>query len=173
MQVTNWISYWGKSFPEELIDLDDEISKLWNPEKKFMISKDDADEYQKNHPEDKRSRQEILNFLKAENDKLPQYLDEEKFKELGHLRDECYWTVHDYCVQNKVAVTSDQHQSESFKGIPVVDGKYPLMMSQRAWGHFMADIWNQILRITRLDYMDFYCTGDILPPEVKEYFEKN
>lgn len=91
-------------------------------------------------------------------------------REVHELHEKCYKELVDYCVDNKIFFTDDQHQSNSFKAVPLFDGKLPMTFSLRAWSGLIADVWNKILG-TNYNYLTFYCGS--IPIEVSTFLSKN
>lgn len=89
--------------------------------------------------------------------------------EAHKLRQDYYKELVDYCVESKVFFTDEQHQSSSFKAVPVFDGELPMTFTLRAWSDLMSEVWNKILG-TDYNYLTFYC-GNI-PIEVSAYLSK-
>lgn len=171
MKFIGWTNakYENKDWPscDGYLDPMDEKHKLWNPDKKIFISADDISEYTTNF---QVSREEASKILKEENDKKPNWIDEDKANYWDTIDNLIYEATLNYCVDNHVFFTDWEHQSEDFKGVPVLEdenGKYVLLMTLRAWGGFMADVWNKILKTNKFGYIDFYCGG--CPKEVEDY----
>lgn len=171
MKFLEWTAahYEKEGWPkcDGFIDPSEEWQKLWNLDKKLVISKDDISQYAANFG---KTQEEAAKILREENNKKPFWTDEKKAEQLKSLYDEMEKTALDYCVDNHIFVSDYQHQSDSFKGVPVLEdngNKYVLLMTFRAWGGFMADVWNKILKTDKFNYLSFYCNG--CPKEVENF----
>lgn len=66
-----------------------------------------------------------------------------------------YNAVIDFCVENKVYVSDNEHQGGDY-GVPIVNNLYKLEFSLRTWAGLMAEVWSKINN-KDYDYLDFYC----------------
>lgn len=169
MEVTKWIPYPKDDQKlEGLIDPADERLSLWNKNKHWIIPKSDIEKYASDN---NVSFEEAKKELNDYNDSLPSWTDEEKAEELAEISQRCDQAIRRHCVENKIFFTDEEHQSDKYRCVPVVDDKYYLTYSLRAWSGLMADVWNEILGKTCLDYIDIYC-GNV-PAEVEKYLKEN
>lgn len=174
MKFVGWTEakYENKDWPacDGYIDPDEEKHKLWNKDKKLFVSADDISEYAANF---QVSREEAAKTLTEENDKKPSWTDPDKAAYWNNILDDMHKAALQYCIDNHIFITDYQHQAEDFKGVPVLEddkgNKYVLLMTLRAWGGFMADVWNKILKADKYGYIDFYCGG--CPKEVEEFLK--
>lgn len=89
---------------------------------------------------------------------------------VSKLHEKYYKELVDYCVENKVFFTDNQHQSSIFKAVPLFDDKLPMSFSLRSWSGLMSEVWNKILG-TDYNYLSFYCGNT--PIEVSTFLSKN
>lgn len=80
----------------------------------------------------------------------------EEGERLTNLKQKCCQDLIDYCVQNRIYISPDEHQGADW-GVPVFDNTYVDQFSLRSWGAIMAEVWNKIMGREDLDYLDFYC----------------
>lgn len=171
MKVTGWIQ-WDTSddsnkWQGKYLEPFDERRKLWNPEKKlFYPTKEDINQYAANFYV---TKEEAQKRLRAKQDAKPDFIDEKKADEWLEIGKQCEEAVIKYCVENHVFLTDYDHQGNK-KGVPVIDNKYILTYTLRAWGGLMADVWNEILgEKNKYNYLDFYCSG--CPKEVEDFLK--
>jgi hypothetical protein len=70
---------------------------------------------------------------------------------------ECYDLVKEYCLTNRVRISGVDYQLE---GLPVIDDKYVFLVTQRAWGDLMAEVWSVVDGV-RYRYVDWaWCVPD-------------
>lgn len=170
MKFVKWIHYREDGNYEDILDVDSELQKLWNPEKKWIIREDDEDviKYSKEH---NVSIQEAVHVIEAEDNKLPTYIDEEKANHLEEIGKVCDQKLREYCIKEKIFLTDRTHQISNIPVFEDDDGqKYLMLYSLRAWSGLMADVWNKILDTDRLHYLSFYC--NVRDEEVDNYLKK-
>lgn len=159
MKFVEWTHYREDGNYKDILDVDAELQKLWNPKKRWFVREDDEDviKYSKEH---KVSIQEAVCAIKAENNKLPTYTDEEKANHLIEIKKACDKKLRRYCIKKKIFITDQAHQISHIPVFEDDDGqKYLMFYSLRAWSELMADVWNEILNTSRLYYLNFYCNG--------------
>lgn len=85
---------------------------------------------------------------------------EEEAEKIRQLQESSWYDVVDYCVENRIYVTDEEHQGADF-GVPIIDDKYLLQLTLRTWADLMSEVWNRILRTKKYSYLDFYCSGGL------------
>ena len=152
MQLTGWTHYENKNF---VGPLEERWNKYRNKNKIFPKQID----VQKYAEDNNISLEESSKILLDKYNKIPDWIDEEKVKEYEKINEECTNVLVDYCVKNHIFISDDEHQNEDW-GCPVFDNKWKLTFTLRAWSGIMAEVWNRILGIDTLNYLDFYCMGN-------------
>lgn len=174
MKVTKWIAFPYNNelnssvLPDGLIDPDDERMKLVNKNKHLFIRDDEAQKYAS---ENSCTFEEAKKKLEEMYDTIPTFTDEKKADELLKISEKCDKAVHKFCVENKIFYTDEEHQSSGFACCPVIDDKYVVTYSLRAWSDLMAGVWNEILDRDDLMYLDIYCNS--VPASVEKYLKDN
>lgn len=174
MKLVDWIYYredgnYRDNDHKTIIDPDDELNKLRNPKRRWIIRDDDEDviKYSKDH---NVSISEAKQIVEKENDKLPIYIDEEKANFYKEISETCDQKLKKYCVKNHIFITDSEHQHSKVPVFQDDDGqKYLTLYSLRAWSGLMADVWNEILHTDRFMYLDFYC--NCRDEEIDEYLK--
>lgn len=96
--------------------------------------------------------------------------DPKKKEEMIDILDKSHQAVLDYCVRNHIFYTDSEHQSSQYKCVPIVNNKWVMTYTLRAWSGLMADVWSRILHKS-YDYLDFYCQS--IPEEIKKFLQEN
>lgn len=159
MKFVEWIHYREDGNYKDILDVDAELQKLWNPKKRWIILEDDENviKYSKEH---NVSIQEAVRAIETEDNKLPTYIDEEKANHLKECGKACDQKLREYCIEEKIFITDQAHQISNIPVFEDNDGqKYLMLYSLRAWSELMANVWNKILDTDRLDYLSFYCNN--------------
>ena len=131
MKVTGWTNeeYARKHY----IDPSDERSKLLNPNKKPIT----PNELKTLAKENNLSTDEIYEKWKAEYDKIPMWLDENKVKEYESILSEMQECIIKHCKEKGIRFSADYHQYGDY-GVPIIDYKYMFYTFARTWGYVMA-----------------------------------
>lgn len=169
MEFLGWTNYsTDENWPENkgYIEPEKERLKLWNPNKKLFLSKNDIDQYVAKY---NVSKEEARKKLNEENDKLSNWVDIEKVTYWENIYDKCYETLRQYCIDNFIYISDSTHQTSKVPIIRDYDNKYVLIMTLRSWSGFMAEVWNTILKTKKFDYLNFYCDG--CPKEIEEFLK--
>lgn len=97
MKFVEWIHYREDGNYKDILDIDSELQKLWNPKKRWIIREDDEDviKYSKEY---NVSIQEAVRVIETEDDKLPTYIDEEKANHLKECGEICDQKLREYCI---------------------------------------------------------------------------
>lgn len=160
------------NWPNGIIEPSEKKEELLNKNHKFIIPIDDIEKYANTHS---ISKEEAKDILQKQNNKEPIWTNQKMADYWDSIIEECDNEVKRYIIENKIFFTDNEHQSETFEGVPVcedTDGnKYASTWSLRSWSNLMAECWNKILGIDSLDYIDIYCGNQ--PTEIVTYLKEN
>ena len=151
--ITGWTSWRYEDEESPYIDFSDSICKLKKPCPKIHIKRELEGKSEKEIKElfDKSHKEwEEYNkhpFIKGK---------EKEGKSLIAYREKCYEDLFEYCVENRIYISPDEHQSARW-GVPIFDDKYIDQFSLRSWASLMAEVGNKIMDRAELGYLDFYC----------------
>lgn len=168
MKLIKWIPYETSEY-KSYLDPSDELLKLRNPNKKLWIREDD-DTVKEYAEKNRIGIDKAFKIIKEKNEKLPDWIDEDKADFYKDINEVCRYKLKKYCIDNKIFITDGQHQTSM---IPVFQDddnqRYTLLYSLRAWSGLMAEVWNEILKTDKYYYLDFYC--DSRNTEIDEYLK--
>lgn len=152
--ITGWTSWRYADEESPYLDFSDSICKLKKPCPKI---------YTKRELEGK-SEKKIKKLFDKSHKKWEKYNKhpflkgkEKEGKALIAYREKCYEDLFNFCVENRIYISPDEHQNTIDWGVPIFDDKYIDHFSLRSWADLMAEVWNKIMDRTDLTYLDFYC----------------
>ena len=151
--ITGWTSWRYEDEESPYLDFSDSLCKLKKPCPKIYTKKELEGKpeeeikklFDKTHKEwEKYNKQPFLKGKEKEGETLIAY------------RKKCYEDLYNFCVENRIYVSPEEHQNADW-GVPIFDDKYVDQFSLRSWADLMAEVWNKIMDRTDLTYLDFYC----------------
>ena len=151
--ITGWTSWQYENEGSPYIDFSDSICKLKKPCPKIYTKKElegkPEEEIKKLFDKSHKEWEEYNKhpFLKGK---------EKEGKALIAYREKCYEDLLNFCVENRIYISPEEHQSARW-GVPIFDDKYIDQFSLRSWASLMAEVWNKIMDRADLGYLDFYC----------------
>lgn len=153
MKVTAWTNeeYARKHY----VDVCNERLKLLNPNKKMITSKE-LTEMAKSKG---ISNEEMCQIWLDINDKIPNYVDEEKADVFCKIEKELIECVIKHCKEKGIRFSSDYHQYGDYS-VPIIDDKYMVYTFARTWGRIMAEADDDF---SEKGYLKYYLHGNEHP----------